>query len=154
MTDLAIVDPDDFQWPPEILQDLATLTDRQRRFIEEYLIDFNATSAIRRAGYNPRTRDYAAQMGSKLLRHPKVSSVLVEMADLSAEQLGISRAYVMVRLREVADRTMEEEKWEPRTAVKALETLARLRGDLIERKQVDVRTVSIEINGVEMEDLR
>ena len=45
-------------------------------------------------------------------------------------------------------------EWSPHGAAKALELIARLRGDMIERRQVDVRTVAITINDVEMEDLR
>ncbi len=29
------------------------MTPRQRRFVEEYLVDLNATQAAKRAGYNP-----------------------------------------------------------------------------------------------------
>ena len=31
------------------------LTDKQKRFCEEYLIDLNATQAAIRAGYSPKT---------------------------------------------------------------------------------------------------
>ncbi len=31
------------------------LTPKQRRFVEEYLIDLNATQAAARAGYSPKT---------------------------------------------------------------------------------------------------
>src|SRR5579859_4228050 len=42
------------------------LSDRQRKFIAEYLIDLNATKAAVRAGYSPRS---AADIGHALLRH-------------------------------------------------------------------------------------
>ena len=31
------------------------MTPRQRRFVDEYLLDLNATQAAIRAGYSPRT---------------------------------------------------------------------------------------------------
>ena len=31
------------------------LTEKQKRFVEEYLIDLNATQAAIRAGYSPKT---------------------------------------------------------------------------------------------------
>jgi len=34
----------------------ATLTDRQERFVNEYLLDQNATAAAIRAGYSVKTR--------------------------------------------------------------------------------------------------
>lgn len=40
------------------------LTDRQKTFCEEYLIDLNATQAAIRAGYSPAT---ANRIGSRLL---------------------------------------------------------------------------------------
>jgi len=33
------------------------LTDKQRRFCQEYLVDLNASAAARRAGYSPKTVD-------------------------------------------------------------------------------------------------
>ena len=46
------------------------LNDRQRKFVEEYLIDFNATQAAIRAGYSKRT---AYSQGSRLLKNVEVS---------------------------------------------------------------------------------
>ena len=41
---------------------MAKLTDKQRRFVEEYLIDLNATQAAIRAGYSVKTaKEIAAQ---------------------------------------------------------------------------------------------
>ena len=36
------------------------LTDKQKRFCEEYLIDLNATQAAIRAGYSPKTAEQTA----------------------------------------------------------------------------------------------
>lgn len=40
------------------------MTKKQNRFVEEYLIDLNATQAAIRAGYSPRT---AQEQGSQNL---------------------------------------------------------------------------------------
>lgn len=48
---------------------------RQRRFAVEYLVDFNATRAARRAGYSPRT---AYSQGSRLLKIVEVQGALGE----------------------------------------------------------------------------
>ena len=46
---------------------MAKLTDKQRRFVEEYLIDLNATQAAIRAGYSVKTaKEIAAQNLTKL----------------------------------------------------------------------------------------
>jgi len=43
---------------------MAKLTEKQRRFVEEYLIDLNATQAAIRAGYSVKT---AAVIGAENL---------------------------------------------------------------------------------------
>ncbi len=49
------------------------LTPKQIRFVEEYLIDLNATGAARRAGYSERTADVQA---SRLLGNVKVQAAI------------------------------------------------------------------------------
>ena len=40
------------------------LTEKQKRFVQEYLVDLNATAAARRAGYSEKTAD---RIGPELL---------------------------------------------------------------------------------------
>jgi phage terminase small subunit len=65
------------------------MTPKQERFVEEYLIDLNATQAAIRAGYSPKTAD---QQGSRMLKNVKVSQAikaaqanLSQKAELTAE---------------------------------------------------------------------
>ena len=51
------------------------LTPRQARFVDEYLIDLNATQAAIRAGYSPKT---AQVQGSRLLLNVMVRAAIVE----------------------------------------------------------------------------
>lgn len=51
------------------------LTDKQKRFCDEYLIDLNATQAAIRAGYSPKT---AEQTASRLLRNVKVQEYIAK----------------------------------------------------------------------------
>ena len=37
--------------------DMRDLTDKQERFVDEYLVDLNATQAAIRAGYSPHSAD-------------------------------------------------------------------------------------------------
>ena len=46
------------------------LTDKQKRFVEEYLVDLSATQAAIRAGYSAKT---AEQQAYKLLQKTSVS---------------------------------------------------------------------------------
>lgn len=48
---------------------MAALTEKQRRFADEYLIDLNATQAAIRAGYSPKS---AKQHAHVLLERPQI----------------------------------------------------------------------------------
>ncbi|WP_180048678.1 terminase small subunit [Acinetobacter sp. YH12144] len=54
---------------------MANLTPKQQRFIEEYLIDLNATQAAIRAGYSEKT---AEQLGYQLLQKTSVLKAIEE----------------------------------------------------------------------------
>lgn len=63
------------------------LTTNQKRFVDEYCKDFNATQAAIRAGYSEKT---AQQMGSENLSKPVISEAIKSRLDqlsLSAEEL-------------------------------------------------------------------
>lgn len=49
------------------------LTDKQRRFVEEYTVDFNATQAAIRAGYS---EDTAYSIGSENLKKPEIDRAI------------------------------------------------------------------------------
>jgi phage terminase small subunit len=49
------------------------LTAKQQRFVDEYLIDLNATQAATRAGYSAKT---AQQIGSRLLSNVVISTAV------------------------------------------------------------------------------
>ena len=61
---------------------LTALSDKQERFVHEYLIDMNAAAAARRAGYSAGTRGNTA---AALMRNPLVSE---RIGALLAELLG------------------------------------------------------------------
>lgn len=54
------------------------LTERQRRFCEEYLIDGNASQAAIRAGYSKRS---ATVVSTTLMKNPRVQARLKELLD-------------------------------------------------------------------------
>lgn len=59
---------------------VAKLTNRQRRFIDEYLISWNASDAARRAGYTGE----AAKIGSRLLTYVDIQIAIHERLEESA----------------------------------------------------------------------
>ena len=54
---------------------MAKLTPKQQRFVEEYLIDLNATQAAIRAGYSEKT---AKEIGSENLTKPNIAKAIAE----------------------------------------------------------------------------
>lgn len=54
---------------------MANLTPKQQRFVEEYLIDLNATQAAIRAGYSEKT---AKEIGSENLTKPNIAKAITE----------------------------------------------------------------------------
>ena len=77
----------------------AKLTEKQQRFVEEYLIDLNATQAAIRAGYSAKTAD---QQGSRMLANVKVQQAIsVAMAERS-KRTGINQDRVVLELARIA----------------------------------------------------
>lgn len=54
---------------------MANLTPKQQRFVEEYLIDLNATQAAIRSGYSEKT---AAAIGAENLIKPNIAKAIQE----------------------------------------------------------------------------
>ncbi|SNZ19405.1 terminase small subunit [Cohaesibacter gelatinilyticus] len=124
-----------------------SLTDKQKRFCEEYAKDLNATQAAIRAGYAEKT---AYSSGPRLLNHPAIKQELAErtkqtMQELSTKGLDISVEKTLQAIAQVAFsdiRTMFDENgdlippkdWDDDTAasVAALDitTTERARGEV------------------------
>ena len=77
---------------------MANLTPKQQRFVEEYLIDLNATQAAIRAGYSEKTAD---SIGLQLLRKTQVAEAIAGAKAERSEQTQIDSAYVLKRLVEI-----------------------------------------------------
>ena len=83
-----------------------TLTPKQQRFVEEYLVDLNATQAAIRAGYSKRT---ANEQGARLLAKVSVANVVRAGIEARSERTGVSADWVIKRLVENVDRAMQAE---------------------------------------------
>lgn len=70
------------------------LAGKQARFVEEYLIDLNATAAYRRAGYRARGNSAEAS-AAKLLRHHKVAAAIAEAQSARSERTEITADMVL-----------------------------------------------------------
>jgi phage terminase small subunit len=79
------------------------LTPKQQRFVDEYLVDLNATAAYKRAGYRCKTDAVAASAASELLRFPKVAAALRAAQKARSERMEITQDYVVKRLKGEAE---------------------------------------------------
>ena len=75
------------------------LTVKQRMFVEEYLIDLNATQAAIRAGYSAKTAD---QQGSRMLANVKVQQVIAEHMAERSRRTGVNQDRVVLELAKIA----------------------------------------------------
>jgi phage terminase small subunit len=80
------------------------LTPRQARFVEEYLVDLNATQAAVRAGYSTK---WASRRGSLLLKLPLVAAAVAERKAARAARSEVDAAWVLSQLWEVAVRCLQ-----------------------------------------------
>jgi len=71
------------------------LTPKQTLFVDEYLIDLNATQAAIRAGYSPKT---AEVQGSRLLSNAKVAEAVDAKKIERSEKTGVDASWVLERL--------------------------------------------------------
>lgn len=76
------------------------LTDKQRRFIEEYLVDLNGKQAAIRTGYSEAT---AEQQASRLLSYAKVQEAIQKARNERSERTKLTQDEVIADLRELRD---------------------------------------------------
>src|SRR5690349_10235637 len=77
---------------------------KHARFVEEYMVDRNATQAAIRAGYSPRT---ARAQGSRLLTNADISAAVEAAEKAIVERTKVTQEYVVETLTEVVERCME-----------------------------------------------
>lgn len=71
------------------------LTPKQARFVDEYLIDLNATQAAIRAGYSVKT---AQEIGAENLSKPLIRDAIRAGQDNRSSETKIDAAWVLKRL--------------------------------------------------------
>lgn len=75
------------------------LTKKQKLFIDEYLIDLNATQAAIRAGYSP---DTAQQIGSENLSKPVIRARIDKAIAERSKRTGVNADRVVMELAKIA----------------------------------------------------
>ena len=83
---------------------MANLTPKQQRFVDEYLIDLNATQAAIRAGYSEKT---AYSVGSENLRKPEVQEAIQEAQEKRVGRTEVTQDYVLKTIVETIERCQQ-----------------------------------------------
>lgn len=124
------------------------LTAKQKRFVEEYMIDFNATQAAIRAGYSKKT---AREIGKQNLTKLYIQEEIKKLKDKLTEKAEIDAQWVLDNFVELSQRCMQkvpvmekvdgeliptgEWKFDSAGANKALENVGKMIGVYIEKTE-------------------
>jgi len=82
------------------------LTERQKQFILEYLVDLNASAAAARAGYSKKN---AHIKGYRLLKDPRITAEIDRARQERISRTEITADYVLSQLKEIVERCMQRE---------------------------------------------
>src|SRR5258708_38523587 len=80
------------------------ISDKQQRFVDEYLVDSNATQAAIRAGYSRRS---ASSLGKQLLQNPPVLLAVTKARARLVEHVEVTQEFVGAKLVENLNRCMQ-----------------------------------------------
>ena len=111
----------------------------QALFVQEYLVDLNATAAAKRAGYSPKT---AYSIGQENLKKPEIQSAIQQAKKARRERTYITQDRILLELAAAAFADMSQSaetclKWNNK--LKALELLSKHLG-LFEAKAREANT--------------
>lgn len=133
------------------MSSMKKLTQKQQRFVDEYIISGNATQAAIKAGYAKKA---AYQTGAQNLKKPQIISALKERNTEIKSQKTMDMQEVMERLAAIArGETVEQQvtnkgtvvEIEPKTSdqIRAMELIGKRYGAWTDKKEV---TGGLEIN--------
>ena len=77
---------------------MGTLTAKQKRFVQEWMVDLCGTRAAIRAGYSEKS---AANTASRLMKDPDVQAYRNELLKAKFDELGITRHSLAVEVYEM-----------------------------------------------------
>ena len=133
------------------------LTDKEKKFCTEYLVDLNAHQAAKRAGYSVNTAD---KIGPNLLTKYPVYSRIQKLFENRAKKTELRAEYVVDNLRWIVEETKAKGDTKAYiSAVKALELLGKHIGmfedrlRIIHQERSNSELVSEMLSSPEMLDL-
>jgi phage terminase small subunit len=112
--------------------EVAKLSARHQRFVQEFIQDGNAAAAALRAGYSPRS---ARNAGHRLLRNPDVQEAVAQAQATVSQRAGDSAERVVRDLLRYCDGAAEDRSWA--ALGKLLELRCKVEGMLVDRHRVE-----------------
>lgn len=111
------------------------LTPKQKTFVQEYLVDLNATQAAIRAGYSAKT---ARQVGAENLSKPVIQEFIQAAMNKRSERTEITADYVLYGIKAIVEQCTSQKtivnedgtetvvgNFDPQPALKGLELLGK-----------------------------
>ena len=102
---------------------MAELTDKQQRFVDEYLVDFNATQAAIRSGYSEKT---ARAIGAENLTKPDIAKAIQNAMTHKKQRTELDADFVIKSL--MAEAMEQGERSSHGARVQALAHLGKVLG--------------------------
>lgn len=118
------------------------LTPRQRTFVNEYIIDLNATQAVLRAGYK-MTPAAARTQGARLLANANIQKAVQEAREAREKATQYNADWIMAQIAKIA----EDEEQAARDRLKALELMGKRYGIWEKRPDEDTNGVKVVFEG-------
>jgi len=115
------------------------LTDKQERFVSEYLIDLNATQAAIRAGYSKKT---AQQQGSENLSKPVISEAIAKAKNEAAKRNETT--VDMIDKMHKAAYSVAQKSRQPSAMTQSAQNLAKLHGLITDKQDINLTPPKIE----------
>ena len=116
------------------------LTPKQATFVEEYLIDLNATRAAKAAGYSEKT---AKQMGSENLSKPDVQDAVAKAMDARSKRVLITQDDVIINIMRLSQKAEADDKMGD--ALRGQEMLGKTMAMFTDKKEIE-GNIKIEVN--------
>lgn len=118
------------------------LTTRQRRFVEEYVVDYDGAAAVSRAGYNTK---WPARMAYEMLQHPGIKAAIDQLTLQRAEQTTLKPDYVMKKIKRTIEKA--EQDGNHTAVLRGCEILARALGMFVDKTEIsgpDGKAIEVE----------
>ena len=106
------------------------LTPKMVEFVDEYMVDLNATQAVKRTSYKTTN---PARHAAELMAHPLVKAEIAARLDRKSQKVEVRAEYLVNKLMEIVEQTQTEN---PQAALRGIELLGKTIAIWKERQEI------------------